>query len=201
MKLFHAGASPYVRKVMVTLHETGQLDDVEVVPCATTPMDPNPDLVAEAPLGRIPALVTEDAGTLFDSRVICRYLNARAGAGLYGSGTGEFTIIAREALAEGMIDSCLLTVYEGRLRPEEKVHQPYIDAQLGKVRRAMAAFNGRIGEMSGEMTIDKIALACGIGYADFRLPDLGWRGDNPALAEWYAAFADRPSMQATAPVG
>ncbi|MEO1495311.1 MAG: glutathione S-transferase [Pseudomonadota bacterium] len=201
MKLFHAAASPYVRKVMVTLHETGQVDQVETVPGATTPLDPNPVLLEQNPLGRIPALVTEDAGTLFDSRVICRYLNARAGAGLYGTGGAEFPIIGREALAEGMIDSCLLTVYEGRLRPEEKVHQPYIDGQLGKVRRAMAAFNARIGEMSGDLTIDKIALGCGIGYADFRLPDLGWRDDNPALAEWYAAFADRPSMQATIPAG
>jgi len=184
---------------MVTAHETGLIDQIETVDGATTPLDPADSVVAINPVGRIPALVTEDGQALVDSRVICRYLNHRAGASLYGSGDGEFPIIAREALAEGMIDSSLLVAYEGRMRPEELRHQPWVEGQTAKASRGISAFNARVGELGGDLSIDKIALGCALGYADFRLPDLGWRDDNAALAAWYADFSQRPSMVATAP--
>ena len=201
MKLFHSPLSPYVRKVMVVAHETGLLDRIELVAGTGTPLEPNPDVLTHNPVGRIPALVTDDGLTLIDSRVICRYLNRLAGGALYGSGDAEFPIIAREALAEGMIDSALLAAYEARLRPEEIRFQPWVDGQRAKVLRGCEAFERRIGEMAGELTIDKIALGCALGYADFRLADLGWRDGCPKLADWYAAFSKRPSMQATAPAG
>lgn len=199
MKLLHSPLSPYVRKVMVTAHETGLIDQIETVDGSTTPLDPVDSVVAINPVGRIPALITEDGQTLVDSRVICRYLNHRAGGSLHGSGDAEFPIIAREALAEGMIDSCLLVAYEGRMRPEEIRHQPWVDGQKAKARRGAAAFNARIDEMGGDLSIDQIALGCALGYADFRIPDLGWRDGNDALTSWYEAFSQRPSMVATAP--
>ena len=93
MKLFHAAASPFVRKVMITAHELGLVDRMELVQHPSTPLAPNPELIAANPVGRVPALVTEDAGVLFDSRVICRYLNHVAGGSLYGAGAAEFPII------------------------------------------------------------------------------------------------------------
>ncbi|MEM9140824.1 MAG: glutathione S-transferase N-terminal domain-containing protein, partial [Pseudomonadota bacterium] len=105
MKLFHSPLSPYVRKCMIVAHELGLTDRIETVEGSGTPLAPNEAVVDANPVGRIPALVTDDAGTLMDSRVICRYLNHLGGGALYGSGAGEFPIIAREALAEGMIDS------------------------------------------------------------------------------------------------
>lgn len=199
MKLLHSPLSPYVRKVMVTAHELGLADRIEIEAQGGTPTDPNPVIVAANPVGKIPALFTDDHGVLFDSRVICRYLNSLGGGSLYGSGDAEWKIIGREALAEGMIDAALLAAYEGRLRPEEIQFQPWVDAQRGKVLKGAAAFNERIGEMSGDLTIDKIALGCALGYADFRHADLGWRDSCPALADWYADFLQRPSMQATLP--
>ncbi|MEM9140140.1 MAG: glutathione S-transferase C-terminal domain-containing protein, partial [Pseudomonadota bacterium] len=133
------------------------------------------------------------------SRVICRYLNHLGGGALYGSGAGEFPIIAREALAEGMIDSALLAAYEGRLRPEDMQYQPWVDGQRAKVMRGCVAFEGRIGEMSGDLSIDKIALGAALGYIDFRHGDLGWREGCPKLSDWYESFAQRPAMLATAP--
>lgn len=197
MKLYHSPLSPYVRKCKVTAAELGL--DIELVEVSTTPLAPDAGLVEVNPVGRIPALVTDDGQTLMDSRVICRYLNHVAGGSLHGSGAGEFPILAREALAEGIIDSALLCSYEVRLRPEEKRHAPFTDGMRDKVRRGVAAFNARVGEMGGEMTIDKIALGCALGYIDFRLGDLGWRDANRELSDWYAAFAARPSMQATKP--
>ena len=197
MKMYYSPLSPYVRKCMVVAHELGLADRIEKVELATTPLDPNDQVVAANPLGRIPALVTEDQGTLMDSRVICRYLNHVGGGALYG--TDEFRVIAREALAEGCIDSCLLAAYERRMRPEEMHYEPWVDGQLAKARRALQAFNDRIDEMSGELSIDKIALGCALGYADFRHGSLGWRDSCPKLDAWYEDFAARPSMQATKP--
>lgn len=199
MKLLHSPLSPYVRKVMVVAQELGLADQIEIEAQGGTPTDPNPVIVAANPVGKIPVLFTEDAGPLFDSRVICRYLNAKAGGALYGSGDGEWPIIGREALAEGMIDAALLAAYEGRLRPEEIRYQPWVDAQRAKMTQALGAFESRIGEMGGDLTIDKIALGCALGYADFRHADLGWRDQCPQVSAWYETFLARPSMQATLP--
>lgn len=199
MKLLYSPLSPYVRKVMVTAHELGLVDQIETVAMGGTPTAPNAEIVAANPMGKIPTLITEDHGNLFDSRVICRYLNSLGGGSLYGVGDGEWMIIGREALAEGMIDAALLAAYESRLRPEEIRFPPWVEGQRAKVMQGAKAFNDRIDEMSGDLTIDKIALGCALGYADFRHADLGWREQCPALADWYLKFSERPSMQATLP--
>lgn len=199
MTLYYSPLSPYVRKVMVVAHETGLLDEIETVNGSGTPLEPNDDTVAQNPLGKIPALVTEDGMTLFDSRVICRYLDKLAGGGLYPSGSAEFPMLAREALADGMIDAALLTAYEWRLRPEDKRFQPWVDGQTAKVRRGLEAFERHLDALAGHPTMDKVTLGCALGYIDFRLPDLGWRDDCPGLAAWNREFSQRQSMKDTAP--
>lgn len=201
MKLLHSPASPYARKVMITAHELGLVDRLDLQTGGSSPLDPNPDIVAANPVGRIPALILDDGTVLTDSRVICRYLNHLAGGALYGSGNAEFPIIAREAIAEGMIDSALLIVYEGRLRPADMQFQPWIDGQKRKILEACTRLDGRIGEYAGDVTVDKIALAAALGYLDFRMPDLGWRTGRGALADWFAGFSERDSIKATMPVG
>ena len=199
MKLYHSPLSPYVRKVMVVAHEAGLLDRIETVDGSGTPLAPNEGAVAANPLGKIPALVTEDGMTLFDSRVICRYLDHLAGTALYPAGEAQFPVLAREALAEGMTDAALLTAYEWRLRPENLRFQPWVDGQRAKVMRGIDAFEREVDALSGDLTIDKIALGCALGYVDFRLGDLRWRDGHPRLAAWYGEFSARPSMEATAP--
>ncbi len=199
MKLYHSPLSPYVRKVMVVAHEVGLLDDIETVDGSGTPMAPNDEAVAVNPLGKIPALVTEDGLTLYDSRVICRYLDHKGGANLYPGGAAQFPVLSREALAEGMIDAALLTAYEWRLRPEELRFQPWVDGQRAKVMRGVDAFERHIDAMAGHLTIDKIALGCALGYIDFRIGDLNWRDEHPGLAAWYKDFSGRQSMKETAP--
>ncbi|MEE8455410.1 MAG: glutathione S-transferase N-terminal domain-containing protein, partial [Limibaculum sp.] len=112
MKLYHSPLSPYVRKVMVTLHLTGQLGEVELIPGSGTPLAPNDATVGANPLGKIPCLIGDDGMAMFDSRVICRYLDHRAKAGLYPEGDALFPVLTAEALAEGIIDAVLLTAYE-----------------------------------------------------------------------------------------
>ena len=200
MKLMYSPASPYVRKVMMTAHETGLVDRIELVPASTTPSEPNPDLAKLNPIAKIPTLVTDDGLAVFDSRVICRYLDDVAGAGLYGSGADHWAILARESMAEGIIDAALLIVYEGRVRAEDMRSESWVEAQTGKIRRAIAAANARVAEFAGDkVTADQIALAAALGYVDFRLGHLGWRDGNADLAAWLEAFSARPSYAATKP--
>ncbi len=200
MKLYYFPTSPFVRKVMVVLHETGQLDDVEVSETVVVPTKLNPDILTKNPLAKIPALERDDGPTLYDSRVICAYLDARAKAGLYPQGAARWDLLTLEATADGIMEAAVLMVYEGRVRPEDKQWDGWVEAQWGKVDRAVGALNDRwMPYLSGHLDIGQIAVGCALGYLDFRLGDRDWRKDRPALAEWYAGFAERPSMMATVP--
>lgn len=201
MKLFKLSPSPYVRKVHVTLIETGLIDEVELVSGVNSPMDPDPELTALNPIGKIPALVRDDGGTLYDSRVICRYLDAKAGAGLYPE-TRVWDVLTLEATADGMLDAALLMVYEARFRPDEKRMAEWIEAQWGKVARGLDALESRwMSHLAGPLDAGQIAVGCALGYLDLRHDARGWRDGHPHLATWYDGFAARPSMQAMVPQG
>ncbi|MEW2918936.1 glutathione S-transferase [Ruegeria sp. ANG10] len=200
MRLYHSPLSPYVRKVMVLLHETSQIDDVEVMTVANTPLDPSDFLLGKVPLTRIPALERPDGPTLFDSRVICAFLDARAEAGMYPEGPGRWDVLTLEALADGIMDSALAIAYEERFRPEDKQWDLWKDAQWGKIERACAALNQRwMAHLTGPLDMGQIAVACALGYLDLRHDARGWRKGNDALAAWHADFSERPSMVATHP--
>jgi glutathione S-transferase len=201
LKLYHSPTSPYVRKVMVTLDLTGQSGDVELIPGSGTPLAANDATIRVNPLGKIPCLIGDDGAVIYDSRVICRYLDHRAKAGLYPAGDALFAVLTAEALADGIIDAVLLTAYEWRLRPEEIRYQPWVDGQTAKVERALAVLEQTELVLTGPVNAAQIAAGCALGYVDFRLADLGWRDRYPALATWYAAFAATPAMKATVPVG
>lgn len=199
MKLLRAGPSPYVRKVLVTLHETGLADAVDFVDVTASPLAPDPTLTAANPVGKIPALIRDDGPTLFDSRVICRYLDARTGSTLYPEHR-IWDTLTLEAMADGMLDAAVLMVYEGRFRPEDKVHPAWVEGQWAKVSRTLDALEARwMAHLSGRFDMGHIAVGCALGYLDFRHAARGWRDDHPALAAWYAKMADRPAMIATAP--
>ncbi len=199
MQLIFAKPSPYARKVWVTLHETGQADEVEPVEVSTTPMATDPAVAAANPVGKIPALLRNDGPAIYDSRVICRYLDARAGTGLYPEAR-IWDTLTLEATADGILDAALSMVYERRIRPEEMVHEPWIEAQWAKAARSVAALNARwMSHLQGPLDAGQIAVGCALGYLDFRLGDRGWRTGNPALADWYEGFAARDSMVASAP--
>lgn len=201
MKLYKLSPSPYVRKVHVMLIETGLIDGVELISGANSPMDPDPELTALNPLGKIPALVRDDGGTLYDSRVICRYLDAKAGAGFYPE-SRIWEVLTLEATADGMLDAALAMVYEGRFREPEKQSEDWVEAQWLKVARALDALEARwMSHLAGPVDAGQIALGCALGYLDLRHEARGWRNGHPELSAWYARFADRASMQETAPQG
>jgi len=200
MKLSYSPASPYVRKVIVLLHETGQLDDVELLEGSGTPLAPHAETVQKNPIGKIPALERPDGATLYDSRVICAFLDARAGDQLYPSGARRWETLTLEATGDGIMDAALLMTYEGRLRPENLRMEAFVEAQYGKVEQACAALNTRwMSHLAGPLDMGQVAVACALAYVDFRHGHRDWRKGNDGLATWFETFSGRASMQATLP--
>lgn len=200
MKLAYSPTSPYVRKVMVLLHETEQLDDVTLDNRMTTPLNPDEALLSSNPLGKVPALERADGPAIYDSRVICAYLNDRADAGLYGKGTRHWDILTLEATADGILDAALSMTYESRMRPEDKQMPEWVEGQWSKIARACTALSTRwMSHLQGPLDMGQIAVGCALGYVDFRHDARGWRKGNDALASWYETFDSRASMSATRP--
>ena len=200
MRLFHSPTSPFVRKVMVTLHETGQAGDVTLVPAMGTPVDAGSMPLAQNPLGKIPALERDDGPALYDSRVICRFLDDRAAANLYPA-QRLWDVLTLEATADGIMDAAVLMVYESRVRPEENRFAPWVDGQWTKIDRALDALDQRwLSHLQGPLDMGQIAVGVALGYLDFRHGNREWRSGRPGLAAWEAVFAARPSMVATLPV-
>jgi glutathione S-transferase len=199
MQLLHAPASPYVRKVRVVLHELGMADDVELLEVATSPTKPAPEVTTAHALKKIPALVRPEGCTLYDSRVITRYLDTRADGRFYPE-SHIWETLTLEATGDGIMDAAVLMVYEGRCRPEDKQDKGWLDAQWGKIENALDALNARwMSHLAGPLDAGVVSVGCALAYLDFRHPDRPWRKGRDALDDWFAVFAERPSMKATPP--
>lgn len=200
MRLFHSPASPFVRMVMVALHETDLLGQVEVCSVSGTAVDPGTLPVAQNPIGKIPTLERTDGPALYDSRVISRYLDELSGGRLYPQPPALWEILTLEATAHGVTEAAVLIVYEARCRPANERSQGWVDAQWDKVARGLDALEGRwISHLFGHLSAAQIAVGCALGYLDFRHEERAWRTGRPALAKWEAEFSQRSSMQATRP--
>lgn len=203
MLLHHSPTSPYVRKIMILLDEAGQKDTVQLAPAAGTPVDPGTMPVGANPLGKIPALERPEGCTLYDSRVITRYLATLVPAGgpaFYPEGPRLWEVLTLESTADGILDAAILMVYETKLRAPEHQSEPWIEGQWSKISRALDALESRwMAHLAGPLCLGQISVGCALGYLDLRHSSRDWRAQRPALAAWYAEFAQRPSMLATVP--
>ena len=198
MKLRYSPTSPYVRKVMVCAAETGSSGDLELIP--TDILDPESDLPGDNPLGKVPTLITDDGDRLFDSPVICEYLDGlHDGDRLYpSSGAARWKALRLQALGDGILDAAVLCVLEGRREPGER-SAAFVAHQKGKIERVLDALEGGAAGLGGPVTIGAVTAGCALGYLDFRFAEDRWREGRPALATWYEAFSRRPSMAASVP--
>lgn len=199
-ELLHAPASPFARKVRIVAAECGhRLALTEVF---TTPVAPAPEVVALNPLGRIPALRLPSGALLQDSAVICRWLAEGAGpvaTGLYPAGAALWPALAREALADGLLEAALAWRYETVLRPAPLRWSDWIAGQAGKLARALAALEAGpalLPAPGAAPDIGQIATGAALGYLDFRFPALDWREGHPRLAGLSAMLEARPSFRA-----
>jgi glutathione S-transferase len=198
LQLLGSPASPFVRKVRVMISEAC-LTDVPFVEVATSPLGGEDRINAANPLGKIPALTRDDGPTIYDSRVVTRFLDAHAGAGFYPEAR-IWEVLTLEATADGIMEAAVSMIYEKRFRPEEIQFAPWVDGQWAKVSRALDALEGQwMSHLQGPLDMGQIGVACALGYLDFRHGDKDWRPGRDALAGWYAAFSARPSMVDTAP--
>lgn len=201
MKLYYSPASPFARKVRMLALETGLDREIEPHQVTVSPVNPNPELARENPLMKIPALVTADGAALFDSRVICEYLDSlNAGRKLFpSSAPARWQVLRQQALCDGILDAAVLCRYEAAVRPEQYQWNAWRTGQLAKILGALAVLEREAALLEGELTIGGITAACALAYLDFRLPEIDWRQQAPALARWFTKVAARPSFKATAP--
>jgi glutathione S-transferase len=198
MKLFFSPTSPYVRKCLVVADELGIADRIELLPSNAHPIQRDQGVIAANPLGKVPTLITDDGEALYDSRVICEYLNALAGGNLIpAQGHERWRTLTLQALGDGMLDALLLSRYEEVARPEAQRWPAWLDGQLDKFKTSLRALENQPHLMRGRTDLGAIALACAVWYADLRFPQLGWRSGHPAFATWADDFASRPSMKRT----
>ena len=199
MTLHWSPRSPYVRKVMVAAHELGLADRLNCVRTVVGGTTPHMDLMKENPLGKIPTLVLEDGTFLYDSPVVCEYLDTlHSGPKLFpAAGPERFTALRRQALGSGMIDMGLLLLGE-RFRPEDRRSQAHMVIWTLKLQTSAAALEQEADALvASPFSIGHIAIGVALSYLDFRFDALKWRDGHPRLAAWYATFNARPSSQAT----
>jgi glutathione S-transferase len=198
MKLLYSPLSPFARKVILAARELGL--DLALEAVMVTPVSPDDQVSAANPLGKIPVLVLEDGTAIYDSRVIVDYfdgLTARALAPR--EGLARARVLTELAAADGLTDAALLLRYEGALRPEPLRWADWTAGQLGKIRRALDLFEASDRRSGDDLTVADIALACGLGYLDFRLPQEDWRASHPKLADFHARICQRPGWAESAP--
>ena len=202
LRLYTSPTTPFGRKAMVLILEAGLADQVEIAQATGSPLDSSKMPLSQNPLGKIPALERGDGPAVYDSRVICRYLDDRAGAGLYPPAPRLWETLTLEATADGMIEAAILMLYEDRLRPEEKRFDGWVEGQWAKIARALDTLEGRwVSHLNGPLDMGQIAIGVALSYLDFRFDARGWRQGRPGLARWHGAFAARESMVATVPQG
>jgi glutathione S-transferase len=187
MTLRSVGPSPFGRKVKLAAAVLGLTG--EIVTEAADTMNPEDSIRVQNPLGKIPALILDDGRVLYDSRVIIEYLDTVAGGGrvIPSDSDARFDALTTAALCDGILDAGILIVYEGRYRPDLEPYGPWIDYQLGKIQRGIAALAANPPAIE-PVTVAAIGAACALGYLDFR-KQYDWRPGNPGLVEWLDNFA------------
>lgn len=200
MKLIGSLTSPYVRKVRIVMADK-KLDyrlELENV------WDADTQIQQYNPLGKVPCLLMDDGGALFDSRVIVEYLDTLSPVSrlIPQPGRDRAAVKCWEAIADGILDACV-TVVKERQRPAEQQSADWIDRQLGKVQASLTAMDGSLGDhawcMGVNYSLADVAVGCALGYLDFRFSSLNWRDDHANLTRLYDKLATRPSFIDTAP--
>ncbi len=200
MKLHWSPRSPFVRKVMIVAHEVGLVDRLDRVRTVAATTKPHAVLMEDNPLSKIPTLVFDDGTVLYDSRVICEYLDSlHAGPKLFPADPKERMVaLRRQALGDGCLDFLLLLRNEGERAAPSPVHVAAYETKRAAVLRALEQEASALAR--GPFTIGHVAIGCALAYLDFRFAQYDWRKDHPAIARWHAEFCARPSVKATEPI-
>ena len=197
MKLHWSPRSPFVRKVMIAAHELGLVDRLSLVRTPVAMTTTNKALQADNPLSKLPTLMLDDGTPLYDSVVICEYLDTlHDGPKLFPSEpTAKWTALRRHALGDGLLELLILWRNEReREHPSPvflKTFQEKVDGSFATLEKDAAAI------AATPFGIGHIAIGCALSYSDFRFSDRDWRSDHPQIAGWHKTFSERPSARDT----
>lgn len=210
MKLYYSTTSPFVRKCLVAAHELGLANRIDLAALRPTPLQCDAELSSQNPLNKIPVLITDDGTSLYDSAVICEYLDALSesvGGSLRlipqrGEGAARYRVLRVQALCDGILEAAIQVFYERLHRPEALQWQPWLAGQSAKTWQGLDQLERECQHFGSTVDLGTISAAVALGWLMFRNP-LGladsWSSRLPALADWFETFAMRPSMLATAP--
>ena len=200
MKLHWSPRSPFVRKVMIFLHEIDLVDDVQLVRSRVAMTEPNSEVMKDNPLSKIPTLIMENGYSLFDSRVICEYLDSLHKKEKLFPVKQEnlWQALRYQALGDGALD--VLVLWRNELqRPSSYTNMTSaFELKINTVLDKLEIETSDLASLS--FSIGHISVGCALSYIDFRFPTLDWREGHPALSNWHASFTQRPSVSATEPV-
>jgi glutathione S-transferase len=200
MKLLYSPASPYARKVRAVAVHAGLLKNIDLVMAPLSPIAPNAEVDARNPVGKVPTL-SADGMNLFDSAVICEYLDSKSRKPkLYpAKGKARWTALRLHAMGDGLLDAALLWRYENTLRPEALRWSDWSAGQMKKIVGVLDRLEKEAASLAGRATIGSLTVGCALGYLDFRFADFDWRKGRPKLAKWWAKFGELPAMAETRP--
>lgn len=199
MKLFYSSTSPFVRKVNIFAMECGLADNIEWV--KTNPWQAEEPLTSENPLSKIPTLITDDNVVIYDSRVICEYLDTlHNGRKLIPKLLdARWPVLRLQALADGLLDAGILRFMEAK-RVQQQQSVDWDTMQKNTIERGLDELEQTMTDWSQvPLNAGIISVGCLLGWLDFRLPGEDWRATRPGLAKWYEVYSKRYSMQQTAP--
>jgi glutathione S-transferase len=198
MTLLWSSRSPFVRKVMVTAHETGMREKLETRRVVVAANKPSPEVMSANPLNKIPTLLLADGTRLYDSRVICEFFDSlHPGPRLFPSEPSRrWRALRLQALGDGLMEVGILRLGEQN-RAAASQSATHLSSFKLKLAASLDHLEAAAAELGGELDIGQIAVACALAHLDFRFATEAWRRERVRLAAWYEAFAARPSMQAT----
>lgn len=201
MKLYGSLTSPFVRAVRIAAIELGLENQIDFAPTVVRPTEPNRDYGASVnPLRRVPALEADNGEVFIDSRVIVEFLNNAAKGDIVPKGAAaRIACFNRHAVFSGATEALVSAMYEQRVRPEEKRWPEWSADQVDKAHAALDWAEKRFNDMPSGFDLGHIALACLVGYAQLRFPEIGWFEGRPAIKAFYDAASARRSVAGTAP--
>jgi glutathione S-transferase len=197
MKILGDVISPFTRMCLVTAHELGLKDKVQLVVVHTKPHQVNQQMEKLSALGKMPILETDHGHPIYDSRVIMEYIAHVAGASDFipNDGVARFRVLTLLALAQGMADAGVALRYETAARPEESRWPELAERLRARINAAVAEFESHADQLVG-VNAATIAAACALAYIDLRHgAAINWRASNPKTAAFAQAFNERQSMK------
>ena len=198
MKLIYSAASPYARKARVAAIESGAAANLELE--AILPWEDPAGYRDVNPVGKVPALIRDDGPPLYQSNLVCEYLDAQGTTKIFPEpGPARWTALRQIAAADGILDASVAERMEAMFHDGDTASNAFIERQELSVDKALDQLEAEADDLEGPVTIGQVAVGCALGYRDFRFAEADWRDGRPRLAAWFDGFAARPSMTSTDP--